>query len=66
MRDATYIYNGIRTSCLTQAVEEHKALPLSSIQNWIILNKKHLQESAKKARKKAIKGVKKITDFFKN
>ena len=52
-------------SLLFEDILEHKKLPLLSIQNWLLMYKKYLQDSAKLARKRALKGVSRITKFFK-
>ena len=49
---------------LLESVEEHKTLSLSSIQNWMLLYKHQLIESAKISKKMALKGVHLITNYF--
>ena len=46
-------------------VDQHKELPVSSIQNWLLLYKNYFQESSSLAKKYALRGVSKITNFFK-
>ena len=46
-------------------IEQHKILPISSIQNWLLLYKHHLIESAQLAKKYSLIGVSKITKYFK-
>ena len=50
---------------LMEDISLHLKLPITSIQNWIILYKAHLSESAQLAKKFALRGVYKITRYFK-
>ena len=50
---------------LLDSLEAHKKLPTSSIKNWLILYKTHLSESIQIARKNALVGVTRLTQYFK-
>ena len=49
---------------LFKTLEEHQELPVSSIQNWLILYKSYLRESAATAKKLAIQHVRNIKEYF--
>ena len=50
---------------LFDTVADHKELPLTSIQNWLLMYKQHLSESAVLAKKFSLHGVKRISQYFK-
>ena len=49
---------------LFDTLEEHQALPLSTIQNWLLLYKNHLRNSAATAKKLSLKHVRSIKEYF--
>ena len=49
---------------LFDTLEDHKGLPTTSIQNWLLLYKDHLRESAKQSKRMALKNVKTIKEYF--
>lgn len=49
---------------LLEDVEEHKKLPVTTIQNWLALYKHHLVDIAHAALKNSLQGVSTITNYF--
>ena len=50
---------------LFETVEKHQELPISSIRNWLLLYKDVFTSSAVVAKRNALRGVKKIQNYFK-